>query len=80
VSRRVHRHDVRGTAEYLGGTLVRYTWPCGHTQTQDHSKGPVHKRLSAFGCKFLAKYWAGSQGVILPACRTCAKKTRTTQS
>ena len=67
---------VRGTAEYLGGTRVRFTWPCGHTQTQDFSKGPVHRRMSEFGCRFLTKYWQGTQGVNLSPCKRCARATK----
>jgi hypothetical protein len=64
---------VRGTAEYLGGTRVRFTWACGHTETKDFSKGPITKRVGEAGCKFLARYWSRSGGgVNLKPCRRCA--------
>lgn len=63
---------IRGKAEHLGGTKVRYTWPCGHTQVRDHSKGPVPKRIGELGLRFLTRYWNNS-GVNLPLCKKCNK-------
>ena len=68
------RHATRGTAEHLGGARIRYTWPCGHSETKDHRKGPVATRFGEGAAKFYVKYWAGSGGVILPDCKRCAKK------
>lgn len=68
-----HRHATRGTAEHLGDARIRYTWPCGHSQVKDHSKGPVSKRFGAWAASFYVKYWAGSGGVILPDCPRCAR-------
>jgi hypothetical protein len=73
MAKKIHK-TIRGTAEYVGGTSIRYTWPCGHTQTQDHSKGPVTKRFGAWACQFYVRYWAGSGGVNLPLCKRCARK------
>jgi hypothetical protein len=65
---------VRGSAEYLGGTRVRFTWPCGHTETKDFSTGPVTKRIGAGGVRFLSRYWGKDQGgVNLPPCRRCVR-------
>ena len=66
------REYLRGTAEYLGGTRVRFTWPCGHTQVKDFNTGPIPKRIGSAGCKFLARYWSHSGGgVNLPRCPRC---------
>ena len=66
--------NVRGNAEYLGGTRVRFTWPCGHTQTQDFSKGPMTKRMGASACRFMSHWWSKSSGgVYLKPCRRCSK-------
>jgi hypothetical protein len=64
---------IRGRAEYLGGTRVRFVWPCGHTETRDYSKGPIPKRVGATGVRFLTKYWS-SGGVTLPRCKRCQRK------
>jgi hypothetical protein len=49
---------TRAQAEHLGGTRVRFSWPCGTTRTKDYSKGPVAKRItSEFGVQFLSRYW-----------------------
>jgi hypothetical protein len=73
-----NRHSVRGTAEHVTGAQIRYTWPCGHTETVDHSKAPVPvvKRFGEWAAKFYVKYWSGSGGVILPECKTCARAER----
>lgn len=62
---------VRGKAEYVSGAKIRYVWPCGHTQVQDHSKGPVVKRFGEAAARFFVKYWSGSGGVNLRPCKRC---------
>lgn len=60
----------RATAEYLGGTKVRYTCPQGHKWTEDMGRKslPRPKRLDESGVRWLARYWAN--GVTVP-CRRC---------
>lgn len=67
----------RGTAEYLGGTRIRFTWPCGHKRTQDYSKGRVSRRMGESGCRWMASWWSAEKGgVILGPCpRGCSRPT-----
>ena len=61
---------MRSVAEYLGGTRVRFTHPCGHSSIKDFSKGDPRKRMSASWCGRMAAYWGPGQGVnaICPKC------------
>ena len=58
--------QTRAIAEYLGGTKVRLTWPCGAKRTKDYSKGKVSQRMGEFGCRFISRYWDGSGGIHAP--------------
>ena len=69
-------HGGRGRAEHIGGARICYTWPCGHTEIKDHSKGPAPKRFGEWAARFYVRYWSGSGGVILPPCRRCARNAR----
>lgn len=67
---------IRARAEYVDGSRICYTWPCGHQRTQvlmggprGHKK-PVHPEM----VKKLAHYWSGPGGVGVPMCRTCKRK------
>jgi hypothetical protein len=70
---------LRCSAEYLGGTKVRYTFPCcDHMITKDHSKGPVIKRWTEDTAKFYTRYWGlvhhhggHTGGVGCGACPKC---------
>ena len=66
-----HGGYVRGRAEYVSDAVIRYIWPCGHTQKKDHMKGPIPKRIPQMGCKFLVRYWGRSGGVNLSPCKRC---------
>ncbi len=59
---------ARATAEYLGGSRIRYTWKCGATSTRDHSKGPIPKRLGAAACEMHGRYWSAKAGGVSVAC------------
>lgn len=61
-----HGGYIRGTAEYISGTKIKFVWPCGHTQTQDFSKGPIVKRMGPTACKMMARWWR--DGVNLQLC------------
>ena len=53
----------RARADYLGGTRFRYTFPCcGHSFTQDFSKGARAKRMEESGCAMMARYWGAKPG------------------
>ncbi len=64
--RRINPASNRAHAEHIGGTKIRYTWPCGTKRTRDHSKGPVHKRFGEWACQFYVNYWNNSGGVNAP--------------
>jgi hypothetical protein len=64
--KRINPYPNRARAEYMGGTKIRLTWPCGTKRTKDYSKGPVAKRVGEWGCKFYANYWNRSGGVTAP--------------
>jgi hypothetical protein len=66
------RADVWGKGEYLGGTRVKYIWPCGHFRTEDLARKslPVYKRIpTAEGVRITARNW--SEGMYLEQCPTC---------
>jgi hypothetical protein len=68
--------SVRGTAEHVVRAVIRYRWPCGHTETKNHALGPPSKRMGEFAAKHLVSYWARTQGVILPPCPRCNRKRK----
>ena len=59
---------VRAYAEHLGGTVVRFHYPCGHTSTKDYSKGPVVKRMGTLGVKMMASWWSQAKGGVTANC------------
>ena len=69
---------IRASAEYVGGSRVKYTWPCGHSRTKTLTSGPRgHKRpLHPAMAKKLAHYWGPlpEGGVGVPMCQTCKRK------
>tara|TARA_Y100000310_G_scaffold336739_1_gene422101 strand:+ start:9265 stop:9612 length:348 start_codon:yes stop_codon:yes gene_type:complete len=78
----------RASADYLGGTRFRFTFPCcGHSFTQDFSKGPPARRMGEMGCAMMARYWgihlgpdgrpSASDGVTLGWCPKCMPECAT---
>ena len=75
----------RARADYLGGTRFRYTFPCcGHSFTQDFSKGSPAKRMGELGCAMMARYWstddgrpAANDGVSVGWCPKCLPENAT---
>ena len=67
---------VRAHAEYVDGSTVRYTYPCGHFRNEVLLNGAPGNRgkqpMEPVMVKKLAKYW--SQGVNVPPCPTCARR------
>lgn len=60
--------SARAWAEYLGGTRIKYSWPCGASEIKDHGKGPISKRMGAVGCAMMAKRWAKERGGVIALC------------
>ena len=66
---------TRSQAEYLGGTRVKFTHPCGHTSVSDFSRGPVPKRIGELGVQILLKYWkTGGVNVPCPRCSSTPRR------
>lgn len=63
----------RATAQYIGGTKIRFIFDCGHTQTKDFSQGPISKRMGALGCKLMAHYWSKQGGGVNARCPRCKR-------
>lgn len=63
----------RARGEYLGGSDVKYTWPCGHWRREtvlNGAPGPRGKKpMEPNMVRFLARYW--HQGVQVGPCPTC---------
>ena len=73
----------RAKGEYLGGSRVRYTWPCGHSRSETLMVGPkgrgsrgLRKPMSPAMAAKLASYWGGVSGVQAGRCPTCRRKSR----
>lgn len=64
--------NVRGRAELVEGTRVRFFCPHGHAQVEDLGRKslPITKRLSPTAVARLARWWG--QGVTF-TCKTCTK-------
>jgi hypothetical protein len=73
--------------EYLGGSTVKYTWPCGHTKTEVLMIGPktglgAKKMQRPMSPDLLAKfvpYWNRAGGVSMPACPKCERLKKAEQ-
>lgn len=68
---------VRAYAEYVGGSKIRYHYPCGHFRTETLMTGPRGRRvpMSPEMTKWHAHYWRKeNNGVAVPPCSTCAAK------
>lgn len=72
------RRTVRARAEYLGGSRVKYVYPCGHYRTETLTQGGPGPRgrepMMPAMVKKLARYWG--DGVNVKPCTTCARKQR----
>lgn len=77
MARSTQRH-VRGWAEYLGGTRVRFHFnDCSHTVIKDYSKGPVSRRMGEAGTKLMASWWTKEKnGVSIPPCARCSREPK----
>lgn len=79
----VTRYACRVRAEYIEGSTVRYTWPCGHTQHETLMIGPkgrgskpFRKPMAPDMVRKLVNYWNGTGGVNSPACPTCSRNAK----
>ncbi|AXQ70062.1 hypothetical protein HOU03_gp206 [Caulobacter phage CcrSC] len=69
--------SVRGKAELVEGTKVRFICPLGHTQVEDLGRKslPLPRRYSAEAVKRLAHWWR--QGVTFD-CKRCTRDNHKT--
>lgn len=71
---RIREIKVRGHAEHLGGTRVRFFCPHGHSQTEDMGRKslPISKRLSENAVRLVVRHWQPGTGVTF-VCKACTK-------
>lgn len=71
---KVRSVNVRGWAERLGETKVRYHCPKGHSQVEDLGRAslPKHKRLSPSAVTLLVRHWGPHTGVTF-TCKKCTQ-------
>jgi hypothetical protein len=66
--------SVKGKAEIVEGSRVRYTCPQGHVQTEDMNRKslPISKRVSPAGVRLLARYWGNPKHAgVTYVCKKC---------
>jgi hypothetical protein len=70
--------QVRGWAELVEGTTMRFHCPAGHSWTEDMNRKslPIHKRVGAMGCRFYASWWSRAKGGVTVFCKRCAKAAK----
>ncbi len=68
--------QVRGWAELVEGTTMRFHCPAGHSWTEDMNRAelPVPKRVGASGCRFYASWWSKEKGGVTVVCKACRRK------
>jgi hypothetical protein len=54
--------------EHLGGTRVKFIFPCGHADIKDFSKGKLSQRMGEAGVRLMIPYWNDR---ITATCRKC---------
>ena len=59
--------------EYLGESKMKFTYPCGHSETKDWGKGLISKRMPPEAVRWLTARWKRN-GVNVPLCKVCLKK------
>ena len=70
---------VRGWAELVEGTVLRFYCPSGHSWQEDMNRQslPRPKRLGPSGCRLMASWWSKEKGgvtITCPSCRRAALK------
>jgi hypothetical protein len=63
----------RAYAKHLGGTLMKFFYPCGYSNVRDYSKGKVSKRLQEGGCKMMGSWWSKEKGGVIAECPRCRR-------
>lgn len=65
----------RHFAVAVSGTQIVYECPNGHRYSVDHGKGAVSKRLPAWWCARMLRYWGRANGGVncLP-CKKCIRQ------
>lgn len=63
----------RAHAEHLGGTKMRFFYPCGYSSVRDYSKGKVSKRMQESACKMMSSWWSKGKGGVTAECPRCRR-------
>lgn len=76
--RRMHTRgegQVRGWAELVSGSVMRFHCPAGHSWEEDLNRPslPVSKRVGALGAKFYASWWSKEKGGVTVVCKRCRR-------
>lgn len=68
---------VRGRAEIVEGTKVRFICPRGHTQVEDVNRKslPLNKRIAPSALGPLIRRWSAPNNGVTFACKKCTKET-----
>lgn len=75
VRRRAKGVQVRGRAEIIEGTRVRFFCPHGHSQVEDMNRKslPKPKRLDEAAVRLLVRWWSHPNNGVNFECRTCSR-------
>jgi hypothetical protein len=67
---------VRGWAELIEGTRMRFHCPSGHSWEEDLNRSslPLPKRVGAMGCRFYASWWSQAKGGVTVLCKACKRQ------
>lgn len=66
---------VRGWAELVAGSVMRFHCPNGHSWEEDMNRPslPLPKRVGAMGCRFYASWWSREKGGVTVTCKRCKR-------
>jgi hypothetical protein len=69
---------VRGRAEIIEGTRVRFICPLGHSQIEDVNREglPLNKRIGPSTLRLLINRWSRPNDGVTFTCRTCTREAQ----
>lgn len=81
---KVVRHVCKVKVEYLEGSTVRYTYPCGHTRKETIMIGPksgrgwkkLQRPLGPDLLKKMVPYWNSAGGLSMTECPICKRRQK----
>lgn len=63
----------RASGEHIGGTKIRFFYPCGYSNVKDYSKGKVSKRMPESACRMMGSWWSKENGGVTAECPRCRR-------